>query len=56
MDLTFPDDFDPFTATDAQIAVLVRKLWEEAAAERMATTIPFSEADLHLYCEAPEDE
>lgn len=33
--LPFPADFDPFTATDAEVAELVRRLWTDPAKDQL---------------------
>ena len=38
MTLTFPTDFCPFTASDREIAELVRALWSGASNQRLAET------------------
>lgn len=41
--VTFPADFDPFTATDEQVAELVRQLWGPAKQKQEAEDKAYGE-------------
>lgn len=54
--ITFPSDFDPFTASDSEVAELVRQLWTERVeqAEQQADREDPRDAAYISWCELEE--